>query len=150
MKWSTVFIISFALSAILLKSFSQSAFFVPVSPWLFGYPIKEYPVFYYIVLAFLSGLSIGLFTAIYNYLTLKPKLIKKSSRVKHLEKEIGLINSDLEDAENKIIEKNSEKDSEIKSLKLEVKNKESEIAKITEMLNKTPNTDVQDIELDGL
>lgn len=151
MKWSTVFIICFALSAILLKSFSQAAFFVPVKPWIFGYAIKEYPVFYYLLFAFLSGLGIGLFTAVYNYFTMKPQVIKLSLRVKHLEKEVALLNGDIDERDSSINEmENSldEKKSEIKSIKKELGKKNREMKKVQDSLAKLLKSDNTSGEVD--
>lgn len=94
-KWALIFAFIFCLSLVLIKTISQDTFNLPAQAWLFGYDVPQLPVYYYVVIAFIIGLSIGAFMAVYYYIAFNADNFKKTKRVKHLEKEAEILNNEI-------------------------------------------------------
>ncbi len=91
LKWSLFFLVSFAISFILISTFSQDVFKEIVPARILWYATPSIPIYYYITGSFFAGLFIGLFVAVYNYFTSTANSLKKSRRIKDLEKEVDLL-----------------------------------------------------------
>jgi uncharacterized membrane protein YciS (DUF1049 family) len=90
-KWGLFFLLAFIVSFILLRTFSQEAFRQIAPGRVLGYRTPEIPIYYFIAGAFAIGLFIGLFIAIYNYIAFTAEGIKKSKRIKDLEKQVDFL-----------------------------------------------------------
>jgi hypothetical protein len=94
-KWVLFFFFSFAVSWILIITFSQDAFKMTAPVKLFIHTTRAMPIYYYIIGAFIGGLVIGLGVATYYYISLNSKLFKRSREINALEEEIaGLKHAD--------------------------------------------------------
>ena len=87
-KWILIFILAFIASFILIITFSQPVFKETASARIVGYVTPDIPVYYYIVGAFAFGLLIGMGVAVYNFITGSAESIKKSRRIRELEREV--------------------------------------------------------------
>ncbi|MFW6254738.1 MAG: LapA family protein [Chitinivibrionales bacterium] len=87
-KWAIFFALSFICSWILITTFSQEVFRTPVEAKIITYETPPIPLYGYVLGAFAVGLLLGLFMAIYNYITLSAKNRRKNKRMKTLEKEL--------------------------------------------------------------
>lgn len=90
-KWAIVFVFSFAVSLVVVTTFVRPAFRAPVSAGVFGYTTPAFPMYYYIVGAFLTGLAIGLLVAFYNFFSRAVDSSRKGKRIKQLEKEVDFL-----------------------------------------------------------
>ncbi len=88
LKWTAVFLISFAVAFVIIVTFSQPQFRVPVSALLFTYQTKPLPIWAYVGGALGFGLIIGLAVAAYYYITLRASIFKKDRQIKKLESEL--------------------------------------------------------------
>jgi uncharacterized membrane protein YciS (DUF1049 family) len=88
-KWVLFFIFSFAVSWILIITFSQAAFKTPTPMRMFTYTTPAFPVYYYIAGAFTAGLIIGLLIAGYYFIMLNARIHKKEKSIRELETEIA-------------------------------------------------------------
>ncbi len=91
-KWTLIFIFIFCLSLVLIKTLSLDTFKTYTTAWFFGYDVPELPVYYYVLGGFIIGLSIGIVTAVYYFVTFKTDGMKKAKRISHLEKEAETLN----------------------------------------------------------
>lgn len=91
-KWALIFIFIFCLSLILIKTLSLETFKTYTTAWFFGYEVPEFPVYYYVLGGFFLGLSIGIVTAVYYFVSFKTEGLKKTKRISHLEKEAETLN----------------------------------------------------------
>lgn len=90
-KWALFFVFSFAVSFILIMTFSQASFKQAVPGRIFTYITPAIPIYYYILGSFLIGLLLGLFVAFYNFITSIPGSFKKSKKIKKLEKDVDFL-----------------------------------------------------------
>ncbi len=91
LKWSVFFIFAFVVSFIILRTFSQDVFKEAVPARVLGNETPAIPIYIYIAGAFTLGLVIGLFVAVYNFVTGASEGFKKSKRIKELEKELDFL-----------------------------------------------------------
>ncbi len=91
LKWGIFFIFAFVVSFIILRTFSQDVFKEAVPARLLGNETPAIPIYMYIAGAFTLGLLIGLFVAVYNFVTSASDSFKKSKRLKELEKEVDFL-----------------------------------------------------------
>lgn len=110
-KWGLFFIVAFLVSFALLRTFSQDVFKQFASARAFGYVSAPVPLYYFVAIAFLTGLGIGLITALYNYIRGSAALYKKMKHIKELEEELEfyqlkIAKTSAVDMENKFIEEN--------------------------------------------
>jgi TolA-binding protein len=94
-KWGIFFAVAFVISFILLRTFSQEAFRQAAPARILGYRSPEIPIYYFIAGSFLIGLGIGLFIAIYNYITHTAENMKKSRKIKDMEKQLDTMNDKI-------------------------------------------------------
>jgi uncharacterized membrane protein YciS (DUF1049 family) len=87
-KWLGIFLVSFAIAFVIIVTFSQPQFRVPVSALLFTYQTKPLPIWAYVGGALGFGLIIGLSVAAYYYITLRASIFKKDRQIKNLESEL--------------------------------------------------------------
>ncbi len=99
LKWSLFFLFSFAVSWILISTFSQEEFSKEAPGVIFVYSTPSIPIYFYVAGAFLLGLLIGLMVAVFNYISLSSKGSRKSRKIKSLEKEITKLGAQLTEAE---------------------------------------------------
>jgi uncharacterized membrane protein YciS (DUF1049 family) len=88
-KWTLAFLISFAIAFVIIVTFSQPQFRVPVSALIFTYQTKALPIWAYVGGALGLGLVIGCSIAAYYYVTLRAAIFKRDRRIKKLESELG-------------------------------------------------------------
>lgn len=89
-KWAIVFVISFAVAFVIILTFSQPQFRVPVSALIFTYQTKALPIWAYVGGALGLGLLAGLSVAAYYFVTLKAAIYKKDRQIKSFESERGM------------------------------------------------------------
>ena len=94
-KWGIFFLFAFAVSFVLLQTFSQEPFRKIAPACILGYRTPEIAIYYFIAGAFAIGLFIGLFIAIYNYIAFTAEGIKKSKHIKDLEKRVDFLNDQV-------------------------------------------------------
>ena len=87
-KWIVVFLIAFAVAFVIIVTFSQPAFKVPVSALLFTYQTKPLPIWAYVGGALGLGLVAGLGVAAYYYITLRAVIFRKDRQIKKLETDL--------------------------------------------------------------
>jgi hypothetical protein len=87
-KWVLFFFFSFAISWILIITFSQDAFKMTAPVRVLIHTTRPIPIYYYITGAFVVGLLIGLCFTVYYYIALSAKLSKQRKSVASLEEEI--------------------------------------------------------------
>jgi len=87
-KWTLIFIIAFIISLIMILTFSQEVFKQTASARIVGYVTPEIPVYYYIAGAFGLGLLVGLGVALYTFISGTAESLKKSRRIRELEKSV--------------------------------------------------------------
>jgi hypothetical protein len=98
LKWAIVFIISFAIAFVIIVTFSQPQFRVPVSALLFTYQTKAIPIWAYVGGALGLGLLVGLSVAAYYLVTLKAAIYRKDRQIKTLESERGMAAAPMDQA----------------------------------------------------
>ncbi len=86
-KWALIFIFCLLLAIILIQNFTLEAFKQSVSAHILFYTTPQIPVYSYMIGSFISGLFIGLFVALYNFISSTKNNRKKSKEIKKLEKE---------------------------------------------------------------
>jgi uncharacterized membrane protein YciS (DUF1049 family) len=91
LKWTIVFLISFAIAFVIIVTFSQPQFKVPVSALLFTLQTKPLPIYAYVGGALCLGLVIGLSIAAYYFVTLKTAIFKRDRLVKKLEADLAAL-----------------------------------------------------------
>jgi uncharacterized membrane protein YciS (DUF1049 family) len=101
-KWIIVFIISFAIAFVIIVTFSQPQFRVPMSALLFTYQTKALPIWAYVGGALGLGLLAGLSVATYYFITLRAAIFKKDRQIKKLESERGMAAAPPAQAEEQI------------------------------------------------
>ena len=95
-QWSLFFIISFLISFILIKTFSQDVFHQSVAAKIIWFSPPAIPIYWYIGGAFASGFCIGLMVIIYNFFRHARKTFAKNKKIKELENEIETYKSKYE------------------------------------------------------
>ncbi len=95
LKWGFFFLFAFTVSFILLRTFSQDVFKETVPARILGYTTPAIPIYFYIAGSFIIGLVLGLIALVYNFVTSTADTIKKSRRVKELEKEVDFLSDQL-------------------------------------------------------
>jgi uncharacterized membrane protein YciS (DUF1049 family) len=95
-KWLIVFIIAFCIAFIIIITFNQPQFKVPVSALIFTYQTKAFPIWVYVAGALCTGLIIGLFLAAYYFISLKSVIYKQEKRIKELESQLPMSSLNLE------------------------------------------------------
>jgi uncharacterized membrane protein YciS (DUF1049 family) len=95
LKWTIIFLVSFAIAFVVIVTFSQPQFKVPVSALLFTYQTKPLPVYAYVAGALGLGLAIGLSIAAYYYVSLRTSLFKRDRQVKKLEEDLTALQGPL-------------------------------------------------------
>jgi uncharacterized membrane protein YciS (DUF1049 family) len=88
-KWALVFLISFAIAFVIIVTFSQPQFRVPVSALIFTYQTKALPIWAYVGGALGLGLIVGCSIAAYYYVTLRATIFKRDRQIKKLEAELS-------------------------------------------------------------
>jgi uncharacterized membrane protein YciS (DUF1049 family) len=91
-KWAVVFLISFAIAFVIIVTFSQPQFKVPVSAFIFTFQTKPLPIWAYVGGALGLGLLVGFSVAAYYFVTLKTAIYKKDKQIKKLESDLHLAN----------------------------------------------------------
>ena len=99
LKWSLFFLFSFAVSWILIATFSQEEFSKDAPGVIFIYSTPSIPIYFYVAGAFLLGLLIGLTVALFNYISLSTKGSRKARQIKSLEKDNAKLRAQLTEAE---------------------------------------------------
>ena len=92
-KWIAISILIIAISIILYQTFTQEIFTKKISLLIFVYETPEIPIYFYVLGAFLIGLLIGLFIAVYNFFTYKSDQHKNKKKILQLEKDIEYLGS---------------------------------------------------------
>jgi uncharacterized membrane protein YciS (DUF1049 family) len=85
------FAISFVIAWILIFTFTQEPFRALASVQLFVRKSPEYPLYYFVLGAFLIGLVLGLLLLMYNWITLRTQLFKSSRRIRELEEQLAIL-----------------------------------------------------------
>lgn len=91
LRLSIFFLISFTISFILLRTFSQEVFKAAVPARILGYSTPTIPIYFFIAGSFILGLFIGLLVAVYYFITTKAESLKKSKKIKELTKEVDFL-----------------------------------------------------------
>ncbi len=99
LKWSLFFLFSFAVSWILISTFSQDEFSKDAPGVIFVYSTPSIPIYIYVAGAFLLGLLIGLTVAVFNYISLTARGSRKSRQIKSLEKDNAKLRAQFTEAE---------------------------------------------------
>jgi hypothetical protein len=96
LKWGLVFIIAFVFAWVVIFTFGQEPFKVPVPAKLLFWKTPSIPVYYYLMGLFAAGLLIGLCIAIYYRIMLFSKLSNKNKELRAANAEILRLKMDLE------------------------------------------------------
>jgi uncharacterized membrane protein YciS (DUF1049 family) len=85
-KWSSVILVTVAVTCILLLTFTQEPFGATAPVKIFGYDTEsEYPVYLYVAAAFVIGLFIGFCVTAYYYITGQAGIRNKKKEIARLE-----------------------------------------------------------------
>jgi len=95
-KWLVLFAIAFLTAWILIFTFNQDPFKAKVPAQVLLYKTPPVAIYIYLTGAFLVGLLVGLWVAIYNYVTLKSKLSRATKKLSSTEHELSQATVDLE------------------------------------------------------
>ena len=90
-KWIAIIILVISISIILFQTFNQELFTKKISLIIFVYKAPAVPIYLYIVAAFLLGLGIGLFIAVYNFFVYKSDRRSDRKKIKQLEKDMAYL-----------------------------------------------------------
>jgi Protein of unknown function (DUF1049). len=90
-KWVMLFICAFCVAFVIVVTFSQQPFKQPVPAMIFTYQTAAVPIYLYVAGALCFGLIVGFAVAIYQFITLKATLFKKSRTIKELEEKIAIL-----------------------------------------------------------
>jgi uncharacterized membrane protein YciS (DUF1049 family) len=90
-KWVMVFVCAFCVAFVIIVTFSQDPFKQHVPAMLFTYQTVAFPIYLYVAAALCLGLIIGFGVALYQFITLKTALYKKSKSIKELEEKIAIL-----------------------------------------------------------
>ncbi len=114
--------ISFLCSWVLITTFSQDVFRTAVPARILTYTTPPIPMYGYVMGAFFVGLFLGVFMAIYNYISLSAKTRKKGKTIKAMEKEIEGLKESRAYLQKELDEKKAQLDRKI----IELEKKQSE------------------------
>ena len=97
LKFGIIFTIAFIISWIIIFTFVQKEFHVPVQPKIFFFPkAQAIPVYWYLIGAFGLGLGIGLVIAVYYAFVLSGKRGELKDRNRDLEQANESLKSEIE------------------------------------------------------
>lgn len=96
-KAGIFFAVSFAIAWILIFTFIQAPFHHPVPAKLLWRQTPPYPIFYYLIGAFVIGLAIGIGISVYYYVVLSVQVHKKAREARKAEKRARALEEQLED-----------------------------------------------------
>ncbi|MBN1758347.1 MAG: LapA family protein [Chitinispirillaceae bacterium] len=98
-KWIISFSIAFLVAWILIFTFIQEPFKVPVKARLLAYWTPAIPIYAYVAGAFGIGLLLGLFAAFYYYIVLQHKVHQRTRELHELEAKLAAAQRSLEHSE---------------------------------------------------
>ncbi|MGB7569772.1 MAG: LapA family protein [Chitinivibrionales bacterium] len=90
-KWITLFVCAFCVAFVIIVTFSQDPFKQHVPAMIFTYQTAAIPIYLYVVGALCLGLIVGFAVALYQFITLKSTMYKKSKTIKELEEKIAIL-----------------------------------------------------------
>ena len=95
-KWLAIFAIAFLAAWILIFTFNQEPFKASVPAQILVYKTPPVPIYIYLTGAFSAGLIVGLWIAVYNFITQKAKLTRTSKKLHSIEHEYSQVTAELE------------------------------------------------------
>jgi len=92
-KWAAYFIVCFMVAWIVIFTFSQEPFKQAVPAKILMYTTGPIPIYVYLLMSLVFGLTLGLVIAVYYYWILSVKLKKKTKEYKKLSNYTDIIKS---------------------------------------------------------
>jgi len=87
-KYLILFILAFIAAWVLIFTFTQAPFYTRVPARIFTFNTRAFPIYAYVVAAFVSGLIVGLLATVYTFITMKTDVIRKNRMIHSLETDL--------------------------------------------------------------
>jgi uncharacterized integral membrane protein len=89
--WLLLFALSFVIALVLVLTFTQPAFKEGVGVQLFTHTTRHFPVYLYVLGAFIAGLGIGVSAALLGFVRAKSVERRQTRRINELEGQLAEI-----------------------------------------------------------
>jgi uncharacterized integral membrane protein len=89
MSWLLLFIIAFFIALVLVLTFMQPAFRVEVGAQVLAFKTRAFPVYLYVLAAFVAGLGLGAAALLFQFISAKTDSIRKNRRIRELEQRLA-------------------------------------------------------------
>lgn len=96
------FAVSFAIAWIVIFTFIQPEFKIAVPAKIFTYQTQPYPVYSYVLGAFLIGIFFGFIFVVYNYFAGKAVLRKKNKELKDAHSEVDRLKGTVQTLQDRL------------------------------------------------
>jgi uncharacterized integral membrane protein len=87
--WLVLFVIAFFIALVLVLTFMQPAFKQQVGAQILTYTTRPFPVYLYVLGAFVAGLGIGTLGVLFGFIRAKAGSIRKNRQIRELEQELA-------------------------------------------------------------
>ncbi len=102
------FAASFAIAWIVIFTFIQPEFKIAVPAKIFTYQTRPYPLYFYVLAAFLAGIFFGLVFTLYYYFSSKAEIRKRSRKLKDANSEIEQLKGSVQSLQEQLESTNQE------------------------------------------
>jgi hypothetical protein len=89
MTWLFLFVIAFFIALVLVLTFMQPEFKKEVGAQVLMLHTKPFPVYLYVLGAFLAGLALGMGAALYNFIRAKAGGLRMNRQIRELERQLA-------------------------------------------------------------
>ena len=89
LSWFAVFIVTLFVALALVLTFTQPEFKTTVGAQILTYKTRQLPVYSYVAGAFVAGLLIGIFQALFTFIRLKAEIFRKNRVIRELEQKVA-------------------------------------------------------------
>ena len=88
-SWLLLFLIAFFIALVLVLTFMQEAFRVEVGAQILTFKTRPFPVYLYVLAAFVAGLGIGTAALLFTFIGAKADSMRKNRHIRELEQRLA-------------------------------------------------------------
>ena len=88
-SWLLLFAIAFFIALVLVLTFMQPAFRVEVGAQILTIKTRPFPVYLYVLAAFVAGLGIGTAALLFTYISAKAESMRRNKHIRELEQRLA-------------------------------------------------------------
>jgi hypothetical protein len=89
LRWLLLFVIAFFIALVLVLTFMQPAFRVEVGAQILTFKTRAFPVYLYVLAAFVAGLGLGTMALLFNFIGAKTESVRKNRHIRELEQRVA-------------------------------------------------------------